>query len=62
MNGLTKAQRNYDLSLPIDDRTDAQIERDAAERAAKKPVDYTYSPELWARVTAARIQTQGESK
>lgn len=61
MNGLANAQRAYDRACPADDRTDAQIEADAAERAqeARKAAALAAMPPrddaLWERVTAARL-------
>lgn len=54
MQGLTKAQRNYDAYLPADTRTDAEIERDAAEHVQEGL--FVASPEAVARYEAHKAK------
>lgn len=56
---LRKAQDRYDVQCPIDTRTGAEIELDAAERAAaSRKIQYVHDALLWSRVTAAREEQE----
>jgi hypothetical protein len=58
---LTNAQRAYDRQALEDNRTDAQIERDAFDAARERKMRLarnpdSYDPLVWAGVEAARMR------
>ncbi len=65
MGAITNAAFR-DISAPEDRRTDAEIERDVAERVAelkRHPIaKYVFDEQLWAKVAAAREAEQAERR